>query len=388
MDKRHFTVVIGSKEHGLYISSNPSSAAKKAVSKLCASNKSKKVEFCLREITQGSKKKTYGPYLGEMKKLKNPIELKGRVIRYEIKVHLKNRKSATNKTTKKMKGGGEIQIISEYIRNNLIDMKNYREVLNAIFNRNEILNNLYSIESLRNIGVIERHPIKQLLLKRSVSELSQEEENKLKELTILSGINNKEKYIMLPKYYPHIFIKGMIDAIDTFQENKYKFIICLIGLSSIKDYIIHTIGIDKIIEILFNTNYNEEEFSRIIASYAFEAMPFNFQSRKKSLFMSLLNEYFLKGEFDVLKKLLSIRDMSIMDKQFITTLLEYFMSFDDFKLLKFLLDNKKDLLVFIRILKNINEVNGRGSIAISKLFMGEPIEFGTSQQREELFRNV
>ena len=267
-------------------------------------------------------------------------------------------------------------------------MKNYREVLNAIFNRNEILNNLYSIESLRNIGVIERHPIKQLLLKRSVSELSQEEENKLKELTILSGINNKEKYIMLPKYYPHIFIKGMIDAIDTFQENKYKFIICLIGLSSIKDYIIHTIGIDKIIEILFNTNYNEEEFSRIIASYAFEAMPFNFQSRKKSLFMSLLNEYFLKGEFDVLKKLLSIRDMSIMDKQFITTLLEYFMSFDDFKLLKFLLDNKKDLLVFIRILKNINEVNGRGSIAISKLFMGEPIEFGTSQQREELFRNV
>ncbi len=64
MDKRHFTVVIGSKEHGLYISSKPSSAAKKAVSKLCASNKSKKVEFSLREITQGSKKKTYGPYLG------------------------------------------------------------------------------------------------------------------------------------------------------------------------------------------------------------------------------------------------------------------------------------------------------------------------------------
>ena len=54
MNKRHFTVVIGSKEHGLYVSSTPSSAAKKAVSKLCASNKSKKVEFYLREITQGS----------------------------------------------------------------------------------------------------------------------------------------------------------------------------------------------------------------------------------------------------------------------------------------------------------------------------------------------
>jgi hypothetical protein len=62
--KRHFTVVMGNKEHGLYVSSTPSSAAKKAVTKLCAANKSKKVEFHIREITQGSKKKTYGPYSG------------------------------------------------------------------------------------------------------------------------------------------------------------------------------------------------------------------------------------------------------------------------------------------------------------------------------------
>jgi hypothetical protein len=102
MDKRHFTVVIGTKEHGLYVSSTPSSAAKKAVSKLCSSNKSKKVEFSLREITQGSKKKTYGPYLGEMKKLKTPIELKGRIIRYETIVHLKKEKSSIIKTVKKM----------------------------------------------------------------------------------------------------------------------------------------------------------------------------------------------------------------------------------------------------------------------------------------------
>jgi hypothetical protein len=58
--KRHFTVVIGSKEHGLYVSSTPSSAARKAVTKLCTANKSKKVDFYIREITQGSKKKTYG----------------------------------------------------------------------------------------------------------------------------------------------------------------------------------------------------------------------------------------------------------------------------------------------------------------------------------------
>jgi hypothetical protein len=107
MDKRHFRVVIDSKEHGLYVSSTPSSAAKKAVSKLCASNKSKKVEFYLREITQGSKKKTYGPYLGEMKRLKTPIELKGRVIKYEIKLNLK----------KNMKGGNEKKISGEEARN-------------------------------------------------------------------------------------------------------------------------------------------------------------------------------------------------------------------------------------------------------------------------------
>ena len=81
--KRHFTVVMGGKEHGLYVSSTPSSAAKKAVTKLSAANKSKKVEFSMREITQGSKKKTYGPYEGHIEKLKEPIELKGRVIRFK-----------------------------------------------------------------------------------------------------------------------------------------------------------------------------------------------------------------------------------------------------------------------------------------------------------------
>jgi ribA/ribD-fused uncharacterized protein len=81
--KRHFTVVIGSKEHGLYVSSSPSSAARKAVSKLCATDKKRKVSFHIREITQGSKKKTYGPYLGYIEKLAKPIELKGRIIRYK-----------------------------------------------------------------------------------------------------------------------------------------------------------------------------------------------------------------------------------------------------------------------------------------------------------------
>ena len=93
--KRHFTVVMGNKEHGLYVSSTPSSAARKAVTKLCAANKSKKVEFYIREITQDSKKKTYGLYEGYIEKLKEQIELKGRVIRYKPVVK-----------KRRMKGGG------------------------------------------------------------------------------------------------------------------------------------------------------------------------------------------------------------------------------------------------------------------------------------------
>jgi hypothetical protein len=106
--KRHFTVVIGNKEHGLYVSSSPSSAARKAVSKLCATDKKRKVEFKIREITQGSKKKTYGPYLGAIEKLKEPIELKGRVIRYKPVAKL-------NKKNRKMKGGNILGIGQEGI---------------------------------------------------------------------------------------------------------------------------------------------------------------------------------------------------------------------------------------------------------------------------------
>lgn len=126
--KRHFTVVEGSKEHGLYISSSPSSAARKIVSKLCSSNKSKKVQFFIREITQGSKKKTYGPYLGEMKKLAKPIELKGRVIKYAPSVYLDKKKSAKNtvkKNGKKMKGGADIDV-NDFICKNGQECKEHK----------------------------------------------------------------------------------------------------------------------------------------------------------------------------------------------------------------------------------------------------------------------
>jgi hypothetical protein len=107
--KRNFTVVMGNKEHGLYVSSSPSSAARKAVSKLCATDKKRKVQFSIREITQGSKKKTYGPYSGYIEKLKEPIELKGRVIKYKSVAKLSG-KSSKKSVVKKAgrRGGGKM----------------------------------------------------------------------------------------------------------------------------------------------------------------------------------------------------------------------------------------------------------------------------------------
>jgi hypothetical protein len=139
--KRHFTVIIGNKEHGLYVSSTPSSAAKKAVSKLCADNKNKKVEFCMRETTQGSNKKIYGPYIGYMQKLDKPIELEGRIIKYKPIIKL-------NKKVTKMKGG---EIIGEggegiVFYPNII---NNRENRVSKLVRSRIINGISNIGSIR-----------------------------------------------------------------------------------------------------------------------------------------------------------------------------------------------------------------------------------------------
>jgi len=92
-DKRHFTVVLGNKEKGLFVGRSPSSVARKVVSKL---SKGGKVTFQLREITQGSKKKVYGPYEGMKKKLKEPRKVGDRVYKYESVVKKIEKKGGGN----------------------------------------------------------------------------------------------------------------------------------------------------------------------------------------------------------------------------------------------------------------------------------------------------
>jgi hypothetical protein len=138
--KRHFTVVMGNKEHGLYVSSSPSSAARKAVSKLCATDKKRKVQFSIREITQGSKKKTYGPYLGSIEKLKEPIELKGRVIRYKPVAKL------SKKTGKKMKGGENEPLVTiDFILKTRITNLSCDSLFSIIDNLKRMNENIFDI---------------------------------------------------------------------------------------------------------------------------------------------------------------------------------------------------------------------------------------------------
>ena len=138
--KRHFTVVMEGKEHGLYVSSTPSSAAKKAVTKLCAANKSKKVEFSIREITQGSKKKTYGPYKGYIEKLKEPIELKGRVIKYKPVAKLSAKKAV-------QKGGTHIYARCDTLTKNIEKGKEYATSAKETLEQNQAINK--HIESIK-----------------------------------------------------------------------------------------------------------------------------------------------------------------------------------------------------------------------------------------------
>jgi hypothetical protein len=149
--KRHFTVVIGNKEHGLYVSSTPSSAAKKAVTKLCTSNKSKKVEFSIREITQGSKKKTYGPYDGYIEKLKEPIELKGRVIRYKPVAKLSGKSSAKKGGMNRNSAAGVVPINNDFPKYEQIAMIQFEELKGgevSSFQENELIEKSEELKQL------------------------------------------------------------------------------------------------------------------------------------------------------------------------------------------------------------------------------------------------
>jgi hypothetical protein len=125
--KRHFTAIIGKKEQGSYVSSSPSSAARKAVSKLCADDKKRKVVFSIRETTRDSNKKVYGPYIGYMQKLNKPVELEGRVIKYKPIAKLDKKGSKRNEDfilqsnlNSKLKQKGGMDCVNDRVFKNIL----------------------------------------------------------------------------------------------------------------------------------------------------------------------------------------------------------------------------------------------------------------------------
>ena len=224
--KRNFTVVMGNKEHGLYVSSSPSSAARKAVSKLCATDKKKKVQFQIREITQGSKKKTYGPYLGAIEKLDKPIELKGRIIRYKPVAKL------SKKTGKKMKGGegfhfNDLNGEKSIQNNSQRPQPSEREIKKQEgFKRKERLREeglsrnkrKYEIEQKREQQEKNRH--EEILKQKKIAAMRQmkinelfnkiKDEKKLFEIEIRHKVNDPDKIIFMtyPNYNIYLMFNG------------------------------------------------------------------------------------------------------------------------------------------------------------------------------------
>ena len=86
--------------------SSPSSVARKVFSNLYSKMKNKNFTFMIKETTQGSKKKIYGPYKGKRIKLKKPkiIKFKGTdkpvSMRYETKIYRVKGKKNSNTQSK------------------------------------------------------------------------------------------------------------------------------------------------------------------------------------------------------------------------------------------------------------------------------------------------
>jgi hypothetical protein len=240
--KRHFTVVMGNKEHGLYVSSTPSSAAKKAVTKLCSANKSKKVEFSIREITQGSKKKTYGPYSGYIEKLKEPIELKGRVIKYKPVAKLRGKSSAkkggmnrnsagpapvnnsnnNNNDTSRLERVAHIYLITPDSQEENTD--EYDEKIKLLEELEKMNGNIFDIRITTNVSYVNGIPIDKTniwIYSKNISKF-QNRKNYEKQLSVLIDVLKYfKKAADKPKLFNTEFLLVESDESSTPKHNEF-----------------------------------------------------------------------------------------------------------------------------------------------------------------------
>jgi hypothetical protein len=377
--KRHFTVVMGNKEHGLYVSSTPSSAARKAATKLCSSNKSKKVEFHIREITQGSKKKVYGPYIGYIEKLKESIELKGRVIKYKPIAKLKKGGQ---------RGGGEISTSS---RNNYIETGNYDELFNKIFGGSEPFFDTFT--DIRNNSNGSKMKYNDRII---MDMLNWALQNK----PLSDKANYKYYFILI--YWARIYWTSINNSLPTSLP-----------------LLIDRIGLDNLIEIIYRTDYgNQFDNITIDSFYIFQRIRKLLNGRdfiektKKEIFDRLLavSQIDINKFKEILIILFSLDNLDFMDNfDFMDELFRYFSlkyeynlhgkresKLPGFKFFTFLLENKHQLKSFIKLLKKYfidSPENSIGNGALKSAIRRNNKDrmdsiFGTAEEQQELFKNL
>jgi len=230
--------------------------------------------------------------------------------------------------------------IQKEYRDNLFEINNYEEILLHIFNGNDRLGNLAYNNHREIIGLIN----------------------------------------FIEKYYP--------------TEDKYYFIICINfcftdSPCDIIEYLIFKLGLDRLIQIVYEINYGNL-FDQIIYDTYREGRDIKItrlDERKISIkrfliFKKLLECYSEKPQIqfeELLMKLFSIQNNSFMSSELLDDLIDFLVR-KEFKLFEFLLENKSKLINFIRLLKkNIS------SLWISRI---KREIIGTVEQQSDLFSNI
>ena len=235
---------------------------------------------------------------------------------------------------------GHTGFIQKEYRDNLFEINNYEEILLHIFNGNDQLDNLADNNHREIIGLIN----------------------------------------FIEKNYP--------------TEDKYYFIICISfcftpSPCDIIEYLISKLGLDRLIQIVYEINYGSL-FNQIIYDAYRKGRDYKIRKldeRKISvkrilIFHKLLECYSKKPQIqfeELLMKLFSIQNNSFMSSELLTDLI-IFLVRKEFKLFEFLLENKSKLINFIRLLKE--------NIGLLLISRREKEIIGTTEQQSNLFSNI
>lgn len=212
---------------GRYLSKKyPQTAAKKAFTQLSKKYKTNKLTICIKETTQGSLKKEYGPYLVQKVKLKKPLEVLFNGNPVKIKYQIKIRSLKKNKL---MKGSGNL-----FERTSLNN-----QAAAAAANNVKGLNNLED-ENLEK-HLLGKLNLRSLMKSRTSRQRKQtvnamlQNENTLKKIFLETAQNDEE-------YIKRLYLKSLFGNIPFLQNknNKDRFLTVMKEVMDAKQIVVET----------------------------------------------------------------------------------------------------------------------------------------------------